>query len=49
MYNREYFVSRGRRFIDLAHNTTDVVHKRYDGLTVDLEQLREEVWNNTII
>jgi hypothetical protein len=49
VYDREYFVSRGRRFIDLVHNTTDVVHKRYDGLTVDLEQLREEVWDNTII
>lgn len=44
---REFFVERGRRFIELTRKT-DVMHKRYDGLTLAMDELREEVrpsWN----
>lgn len=39
---RDFFVERGRRFIELARRM-DVVHKRYDGLTLAMDGLREEV------
>ena len=38
---RDLFTERGRRYIDLTRKT-DVVHKRYDGLTL-ADDLREEV------
>lgn len=39
---RDYFIQRGRRFIELigGHN---VVHKRYNGLTLAMDGFREEV------
>ena len=39
---RDFFIERGRRFIELTR-TPDVVHKRYDGLTLAMDALREEV------
>ena len=39
---RDFFVERGRRFIELTRRM-DVVHKRYDGLTLAMDGLREEV------
>lgn len=39
----EDFIHRGQKFIELIQNKAAVVHKRYHGLTVNLEQLREEV------
>ena len=39
---RDFFIERGRRFIELTRKT-DVVHKRYDGLTIAMDELREEV------
>lgn len=42
MKPRDFFVERGRRFIELTRKT-DVVHKRYDGLTLAMDELREEV------
>ena len=40
--SRDFFVGRGRRFIELTHDT-DVVHKRYNGRTLAMDELREEV------
>ena len=40
---REGFIDRGQKFIALTQNKAAVVHKRYNGLTLNLEQLREEV------
>ncbi len=40
--SRDFFIERGKRLIDLARRT-DVVHKRYDGLTVAVDEIREEV------
>lgn len=40
---RADFVRRGRRYIELAGSKVEVVHKTYSGLTLNLEQLREEV------
>lgn len=40
---REGLISCGKRYCKLIRNTSDVVHKRYDGLTLGLELLREEV------
>ena len=40
---REGLIHRGQKFIELTQNKTAVVHKRYQGLTLSLEQLREEV------
>ena len=42
MKPRDFFIERGRRFIELTQKT-DVVHKRYDGLTLAMNELREEV------
>ena len=39
---RDFFIERGRRFIDLTRKS-DVVHKRYDGLTLVMDEIREEV------
>lgn len=39
---RDLFIERGRRFIELTRKT-DVVHKRYDGRTLAMDELREEV------
>ena len=39
---REFFIERGKRFLELTRNT-DIVHKRYNGLTLAMDQLREEV------
>ena len=39
---RDFFVGRGRRFIELTRDT-DVVHKRYNGRTLAMDELREEV------
>ena len=40
--SREFGIGRGRRFIELIRET-DVVHKRYDGRTLAMDELREEV------
>ncbi len=40
--NREDFVRRGKKFVELTKDRSSVVHKRYRGLTMDLEELREE-------
>lgn len=45
---RDFFIERGRRFIELTRKT-DVVHKRYDGLTLAMDELREEVDSEVII
>ena len=39
---RDFFIERGRRFIALTHEK-DVVHKRYNGRTLAMDGLREEV------
>lgn len=39
---RDYFIERGKRFIELTR-TSEVVHKRYNGLTLAMDELREEV------
>ena len=39
---RDFFISRGKRFIELTRKT-EVVHKRYNGLTLAMDALREEV------
>ena len=39
---RDFFIKRGKRFLDLTRQA-DVVHKRYDGLTLAMDGLREEV------
>ena len=41
---RDFFISRGKRFIELTRKT-EVVHKRYNGLTLAMDALREEVIN----
>ena len=41
--NREDFISRGKKFVELTKDENSVVHKRYHGLSMGLEQLREEV------
>lgn len=40
---RESFVRRGRKFVELTKDKSSVVHKRYHGLAMNLEELREEV------
>ena len=40
---REDFVLRGKKFVQLTRDESSVVHKRYHGLSMNLEQLREEV------
>ena len=46
--NREDFILRGKQFIELTKDENSVVHRRYHGLSMGLEQLREEVreWTN---
>ena len=39
---RDFFIERGRRYIELTRKN-EVVHKRYDGLTLAMDELREEV------
>ncbi len=39
---RDFFIERGKRYIELTRKT-DIVHKRYDGLTLAMDELREEV------
>ena len=39
---RDFFIERGRRFTQLTRET-DVVHKRYNGQTLAMDELREEV------
>ena len=39
---RDFFIERGKRVLELTRNT-DVVHKRYNGLTLGIDELREEV------
>ena len=40
--SRDFFVRRGKRFLELTRNSK-VVHKRYDGLTLAIDEIREEV------
>ena len=40
--SREFCIKRGKKFIELMRET-DVVHKRYDGRTLAMDELREEV------
>lgn len=42
MKPRDFFVERGRRYIELTRKT-DIVHKQYNGLTLAMDNLREEV------
>ena len=39
---RDFFIERGKRFVELTRKT-EVVHKRYNGLTLAMDELREEV------
>lgn len=39
---RDFFIERDRRYIELTRKM-DVVHKRYNGLTLAMDELREEV------
>ena len=39
----EDFIRRGKKFVELTKDKSAVVHKRYHGLTMGLEELREEV------
>ena len=39
---RDFFIERGKRYIELTRKP-DIVHKRYDGLTLAMDELREEV------
>ena len=39
---RDFFIGRGKRFVELIRKT-EVVHKRYSGLTQAMDGLREEV------
>ena len=39
---REFFIERGKRFLELTRST-EIVHKRYNGLTLAMDELREEV------
>lgn len=39
---RDFFIGRGKRFVELIRQT-EVVHKRYSGLTQAMDGLREEV------
>ena len=39
---RDFFIGRGKRFVELIRRT-EVVHKRYNGLTQAMDGLREEV------
>ena len=41
--NRKDFVRRGKKFVELTKDRSFVVHKRYSGPTMDLEEYREEV------
>lgn len=40
--SRDFFIGRGKRYVELTR-TTEVVHKRYNGLTQAMDELREEV------
>jgi len=40
---REVFMQRGEKFVELTKNRSAVVHKRYEGLALDLNHLPEEV------
>ena len=40
---REDFVRRGRKFVELTKDNSSVVHRRYNGLSMNLEGIREEV------
>ena len=39
---RDFFIGRGKRFLELTRQA-EVVHKRYHGLTLAMDELREEV------
>ena len=43
---RDFFIERGKRFLELTRDT-EVVHKRYNGLTFAMDELREEVRHTT--
>ena len=43
---REFFIERGKRFLELTRNT-EIIHKRYNGLTLAMDELREEVRHTT--
>ena len=45
---REAFIQRGKRFLELTRNK-EVVHKRYNGLTLAMDELREEVRQTMIM
>ena len=47
--NRDNFIIRGKKFIELTKDESSVVHRSYHGLSMGLEQLREEVrkWTNS--
>ena len=42
MKPRDFFIERGRRYIELTRKP-EVAHKRYNGLTLAMDELREEV------
>ena len=39
---RDFFIGKGKRFLELTRQA-EVVHKRYNGLTLAMDELREEV------
>ena len=39
---RDFFIGRGKRFLELTRQA-EVVHKQYNGLTLAMDELREEV------
>lgn len=39
---RDLLIERGKRFVELTRQT-EVVHKRYNGLTQGMDELRQEV------
>lgn len=39
---RDFFIGRGKRFLELTRQA-EVVHKRYNILTLAMDELREEV------
>ena len=43
---RDFFIERGKRFLELTRNK-EIIHKRYNGLTLAMDELREEVRQTT--
>ena len=48
MKPRDFFIERGRRYMELTRKT-DIVHKQYNGLTLAMDNLREEVRSTSTV